>query len=34
MFERSIFKHKELEVKVTDYATEGMLEILNHAVQG
>jgi hypothetical protein len=34
MFERSIFTHKELEVKVTDYATEGILEILNHAVQG
>jgi len=34
MFERSIFTHKELEVKVTDYANEGILEILNHAVQG
>jgi hypothetical protein len=34
MFERSIIKHKELEVKVTDYANEGMLDILNHAVQG
>lgn len=34
MFERSIFTHKELEVKVTDYANEGMLDILNHAVQG
>ncbi len=34
MFERSIITHKELEVKVTDYANEGMLDILNHAVQG
>ncbi len=34
MLERTIFKHKELEVKVTDYATEGMMDILNHAVQG
>lgn len=34
MFERSIFTHKELEVRVTDYANEGMLDILNHAVQG
>jgi hypothetical protein len=34
MFERSIITHKELEVRVSDYANEGMLEILNHAVQG
>ena len=26
--------HKELEVRVSDHANEGMLEILNHAVQG
>jgi len=34
MFERSIITHKDLEVKVSDHANEGMLEILNHAVQG
>ena len=34
MFERTIITHKELEVRVSDYANEGMLEILNHAVQG
>jgi len=34
MFERTIIKHKELEVRVSDHANEGMLEILNHAVQG
>jgi hypothetical protein len=34
MFERTIITHKELEVRVSDYASEGMLEILNHAVQG
>lgn len=34
MFERSIIKHKDLEVKVSDHANEGMLEILNHTVQG
>jgi hypothetical protein len=34
MFERSIIIHKDLEVKVSDHANEGMLEILSHAVQG
>lgn len=34
MFERTIIKHKDLEVRVSDYANEGMLDILNHAVQG
>ena len=34
MFERTIIKHKDLEVRVSDHANEGMLEILNHAVQG
>lgn len=34
MFERSIIKHKDLEVKVSDHANEGMLEILNRTVQG
>jgi len=34
MFERVVFKYHDLEVRVTDYADEDMLEILNHAVQG
>lgn len=34
MFERSIITHKDLDVRVSDHANEGMLEILNHAVQG
>jgi hypothetical protein len=34
MFERSIITHKDLEVRVSDYANKGMLEILSHAVQG
>ena len=34
MFERSVFNYKGLEVRVSDYATEGILNILNHAVQG
>ncbi len=34
MFERTIVKHNELEVRISDFANEGMLEILNHAVQG
>jgi hypothetical protein len=34
MFERSVFNYKGLEVKVTDHANEGILDILNHAVQG
>jgi hypothetical protein len=34
MLERSILNFKGLEVKVTDHADEGILDILNHAVQG
>lgn len=34
MFERSIIKHEDLEVRISDHANNGMLEILNHAVQG
>jgi hypothetical protein len=34
MFERSVLNYQGLEVKVTDYANEGILDILNHAVQG
>ncbi|MBN2667580.1 MAG: hypothetical protein JXR67_13795 [Bacteroidales bacterium] len=34
MFERTIIGHKDLEVRVSDHATEGMIEILNRAVQG
>jgi len=34
MFERSVLNYQGLEVKVSDYANEGILNILNHAVQG
>jgi hypothetical protein len=34
MFEKKLFDYKGLEVRVSDYATEGILAILNHAVQG
>jgi hypothetical protein len=34
MFERSVFNYKGLEVKVSDHANEGILDILSHAVQG
>ncbi len=34
MFERSIFSFKGLEVKISDHANEGILDILNHSVQG
>jgi hypothetical protein len=34
MFEKSILDFHGLEVKVTDHASEGILDILNHAVQG
>jgi hypothetical protein len=34
MFEKKIFDYKGLEVRVSDFADEGILEILNHAVQG
>jgi hypothetical protein len=34
MFEKKLFDYKGLEVRVSDYANEGILYILNHAVQG
>ncbi|MCX6326183.1 MAG: hypothetical protein NT144_05970 [Bacteroidia bacterium] len=34
MFEKSVFNYQGLEVRVSDYANEGILDILNHAVQG
>ena len=34
MFEKSVFNYKGLEVRVSDHATEGIIDILNHAVQG
>jgi hypothetical protein len=34
MFERTIINYKGLEVRVSDHADEGILDILNHAVQG
>ena len=34
MFEKSILDFHGLEVKVTDFANEGILDILNHSVQG
>jgi hypothetical protein len=34
MFERKVIDYKGLEVKVSDFANEGILDILNHAVQG
>jgi hypothetical protein len=34
MFEKTILDFHGLEVKVTDHADEGILNILNHAVQG
>ena len=34
MFERKVFDYKELEVRVSDYANQGILDILNHAIQG
>jgi hypothetical protein len=34
MFEKSILDFHGLEVKVTDHANEGILDILSHAVQG
>jgi len=34
MFETTIIKSDELEVRVSDYATDGMIDILSHAVQG
>src|SRR5450759_783166 len=34
MIERIVYKYNELEVKVSDYANEGILNILDHAIQG
>ena len=34
MFEKDVFNYNGLEVKVTDHANEGILNILDHAVQG
>ena len=34
MFEKDVFNYNGLEVKVSDHATEGILDILDHAVQG
>jgi hypothetical protein len=34
MFEKKLVDYKGLEVRVSDYANEGILDILNHAVQG
>jgi len=34
MFEKKVVDYNGLEVRVSDYATDGIIEILNHAVQG
>ncbi len=34
MFEKKLFDYRGLEVRVSDFANEGILDILNHAVQG
>lgn len=34
MFEKSVFNYKGLEVRVSDHANEGIIDILNRAVQG
>lgn len=34
MFEKSVYKYKELEVRVADHANEEILNLLNHIVQG
>lgn len=34
MFERTVFTYQGLEVRISDHANEGILDILNHAVQG
>lgn len=34
MFEKKVVDYKGLEVRVSDYANEGILDILSHAVQG
>jgi hypothetical protein len=32
MFEKKLFDYKGLEVRVSDYANEAILDILNHTV--
>jgi hypothetical protein len=34
MFERTVYSYKGLDVRVSDHANDGILEILNHAIQG
>ena len=34
MFDRTVFNHEGLEVRISDHANDGILDILNHAVQG
>ena len=34
MFERSVFDYKGLEVRVSDYANEGILDILESCCTG
>ena len=34
MFEKSILTFHGLEVKVSDHANDGIMDILNHSVQG
>jgi hypothetical protein len=34
MFEKSVFNYKGLEVRISDHANEGIIDILDHAVQG
>ncbi len=34
MFDKRVFDYNELEVRVSDHATEGILDVLEHAVQG
>lgn len=34
MFDKSVFNYKGLEVRVSDFANEGIIDILNRAVQG
>lgn len=34
MFEKKVYDYMGLEVRVSDHANEGILDILNHAVQG
>ena len=34
MFDKKVVDYRGLEVRVSDYANEGIMDILNHAVQG